>query len=104
MAKAKDKEPAAVPAGTYTEEQLDEQLAEAMEQEPAAAADPLRPAQVKNHGTAAWVGSDYAPVGPGVIEGGTVGTVTWQKAQDLVNDFGPEGRDGKGPFEIVVEG
>jgi len=87
---------AVVPAGVYTEEELAAHVTAAPE------GDPLRPVKVKNNGGRAWVGSDFALVGTGVIGPGAVGTVTWKKAQQLIADFGA-GLDGLGPFEIVEE-
>ena len=63
--------------------------------------DPLSAVTVKNHGTSPWHGSDFKFVSSGFIPAGGTGLVTLKKAQQLIADYGPEGKDGRGPFEIV---
>jgi len=61
------------------------------------------PVQVRNRGSRAWGGSDYAAVGPGSVPAGGVGVVTRRKAEDLLAGRYAGAGLGVGPFEIVEE-
>ena len=65
--------------------------------------DPNARTLVRNLGSRAWGGSDYAAVGPGSVPAGGVGVVTRRKADALVSGQYAGAGLGVGPFEIVEE-
>lgn len=70
---------------------------------PPAPAGPFDAVKVRNLGTRAWVGSDYAAVGFGHVAAGRVGTVTRKKSEQLLAGQHVGVGRGIGPFELVEE-
>lgn len=70
---------------------------------PEAEPDPLRLVKVRNDGRYQWVGTDFVSGTSSLIRPGEVGTLSFKRVEMLIDDLGPDGIDGHGPFVIVEE-